>query len=85
MSSGTIVKAIPNMLGGSADLSGSNGTNLGLEALSKRTFADCGAIHFGVREHAMAALCNGIALHGGPYPLLCKHSWSSADYMRPSV
>ena len=79
-----IVKAIPNMLGGSADLSGSNGTNLGLEALSKRTFADCGAIHFGVREHAMAALCNGIALHGGLIPY-CATFLVFHDYMRPSV
>ena len=64
----TLAQKLPELLGGSADLTGSNLTD----------FADCGAvrgdrpggrhIHYGVREFAMAAVMNGIALHGGFIP-----------------
>jgi transketolase len=59
-----LVKAHPTLIGGSADLAGSNGVELKLPSQSK---AQPGGrvLHFGVREHGMGAVCNGIALHGG--------------------
>ena len=58
------------MIGGSADLTGSNNTRpKGMKALSA---ADYGGrfIHYGMREHGMAAAMNGMALHGGIIPYL---------------
>ena len=56
---------VPNFFGGSADLAPSNKSNMkGAGDFSAET-PDAGNIHFGVREHAMAAICNGIQLHGG--------------------
>jgi transketolase len=79
-----ITAAAPWVIGGSADLGGSNGTAIGLAEFSRDRFAGAGTINFGVREHSMAALCNGMALHGGVTPynatFLIFH-----DYMRPSV
>ncbi|MDH5226954.1 MAG: transketolase [Gammaproteobacteria bacterium] len=59
--------AIPEMLGGSADLTGSNNTN---HKASKSVGANTAGnyIHYGVREFGMAAMMNGIALHGGFIP-----------------
>ncbi|MFZ6182242.1 transketolase [Nannocystis pusilla] len=59
-----LVKAHPTLIGGSADLAGSNGVELKLPAQS-RTRPDGRVMHFGVREHGMAGVCNGLALHGG--------------------
>ncbi len=79
-----IVARAPWLVGGSADLAGSNGTAIGAQAITAERFAGAGTVHFGVREHAMAALCNGIALHGGlrayDATFLMFH-----DYMRPAV
>ncbi len=59
---------LPEFLGGSADLTGSNLTNWpGCVALS-RTVSDGNYIHYGVREFGMAAIMNGLALHGGFIP-----------------
>ncbi|HLT40461.1 MAG TPA: transketolase C-terminal domain-containing protein, partial [Enhygromyxa sp.] len=55
----------PTLLGGSADLAGSNGVNLPNTGSHSRRDANGRNIHFGVREHGMAGICNGIALHGG--------------------
>ena len=60
--------AIPEMLGGSADLTGSNNTNHKL-SVPVHDPADGGNyVHYGVREFGMAAMMNGIALHGGFIP-----------------
>lgn len=79
-----ITKAAPFVIGGSADLAGSNGTNLGLPSFTPERFEGAGSLHFGVREHAMGAICNGMALHGGVIPygatFLMFH-----DYMRGAV
>jgi transketolase len=79
-----IVKEAPWVIGGSADLAGSNGTQLGTGEFSPDSFANAQTIHFGVREHAMGAICNGIALHGGAVPygatFLMFH-----DYQRPAL
>ncbi len=59
---------LPELIGGSADLTGSNYTNWkGTKALSK-TVSDGNYIYYGVREFGMSAMMNGIALHGGFIP-----------------
>ncbi len=60
-----LAKAIPNLLGGSADLTGSNNTDLkGKEIFSAENYGGQ-YVHYGVREHAMAAALNGMMLHKG--------------------
>ena len=63
-----ISDALPELIGGSADLSGSNNTKTGKSKVinSKNFFGNY--IHYGVREHAMAGVMNGIALYGGLIP-----------------
>jgi len=79
-----LAPAIPNLLGGSADLSGSNKTYLnGLPAFS-REHRDGRNFHFGVREHGMGGILNGMSLHGGVIPYGGTFLVFS-DYMRPAV
>jgi len=79
-----LVDAIPELTGGSADLTGSNGTKPGnLESLSPDNFAGR-YIHYGVREHGMAAAMNGLALHGGIIPYGGTFL-VFADYCRPAI
>ena len=59
-----LVELDPLLLGGSADLAGSNGVKLSGPGQSKQEPAGRN-LHFGVREHGMAGICNGMALHGG--------------------
>ena len=59
---------LPELIGGSADLTGSNLTKWSGSAVLTRADADASYIFFGVREFAMNAICNGIALHGGFIP-----------------
>ena len=76
--------ALPEMLGGSADLTGSNNTRAkGMKALSAADYAGR-FIHYGVREHAMAAAMNGMALHGGIIPYSGTFLVFS-DYCRPAI
>lgn len=75
---------IPSLLGGSADLSGSTNTLLKGEAPLVGTSFAGRNIHFGVREHAMAAALNGMALHGGIIPYGGTFLVFS-DYMRPAI
>ena len=87
-SSGQVLNAIaphvPYLLGGSADLTGSNKTDLkGEAALTKEDFSGR-YIHFGVREHAMGGMMNGMALHGGVRPYGGTFLVFS-DYMRGAV
>ena len=60
--------ALPELLGGSADLTGSNLTNWPQCRAVSRTVADGNYLHYGVREFGMAAIMNGVALHGGFIP-----------------
>ncbi len=73
-----------NLLGGSADLTGSNNTKAA--GMTPVTAADFSGryLHYGVREHAMAAAMNGIALHGGFIPYGGTFLVFS-DYSRPSI
>ena len=79
-----LTAAVPEMVGGSADLTGSNNTRpKGMTVLSS---ADYGGrfIHYGVREHGMAAAMNGMALHGGVIPYSGTFLVFS-DYCRPAI
>ena len=79
-----IAASIGNFVGGSADLAGSNNTTIkGSGHWSAESFSG-NNIHFGIREHAMAAVCNGMILHGGVHPY-CATFLVFHDYMRPSV
>ena len=79
-----VARAVPSAVGGSADLTGSNNTRAGgMAAVSRGDFAGR-YIHYGAREHAMAACMNGIALHGGFVPYGGTFLVFS-DYARPAV
>jgi transketolase len=77
-------KAVGNLVGGSADLAPSNNTyvkdagDFGKANRLGRNF------HFGIREHGMGAICNGILYHGGLRPY-CGTFLVFSDYMRPSI
>ncbi len=79
-----LYSAIPNLIGGSADLSPSNNTRTStMSAVSPNDFSG-NYLHYGVREHAMAAIMNGISLHKGLIPysgtFLCF-----SDYAKPAI
>jgi transketolase len=75
---------IPNLIGGSADLAGSNNTDIkGAESLLPESPAGR-IVHFGVREHAMGAILNGMALHGG-VRVFGGTFLIFSDYMRPAI
>lgn len=79
-----LVKYFPSMFGGSADLAPSNNTELkGFEFFGRET-PQGKNIHFGVREFAMAAICNGISLYGGLMPF-CATFLVFSDYLKPAV
>ena len=85
-SSGTILNMIknvmPNLIGGSADLAPSNKTNMkDAGDFSKENYAGTN-LHFGVREQAMAAIGNGLALHGGLRPFVATF-FVFSDYTKP--
>jgi transketolase len=80
----TLAAEVPEMVGGSADLTGSNNTRpKGMSAYSAK---DRGGrfIHYGIREHGMAAAMNGMALHGGIIPYSGTFLVFS-DYCRPAI
>ncbi len=75
---------IPSIIGGSADLSPSTKTHLAGEKDFNSSNRSGRNLHFGIREHAMAGICNGMALHGGALPYASTFL-VFYDYMRPSV
>jgi transketolase len=79
-----IAEALPNLLGGSADLTHSNLTRAKTQQPVRHDHFEGGYIHYGVREHAMAAAMNGIALHGGFIPYGGTFL-TFADYSRPAI
>ncbi|NLJ46090.1 MAG: transketolase, partial [Treponema sp.] len=76
--------AWPNLVGGSADLTGPNSSQLPEGGVFSRANPAGRMIHYGVREHAMAAVSNGLALHGGLRPF-CATFLVFADYLRPAL
>lgn len=79
-----LAAAIPNFMGGSADLSPSNNTEIKGGGSFSADNPLGRIMHFGIREHAMGAISNGIILHGGLRPF-CATFLVFADYMRPTI
>jgi transketolase len=73
-----------HLVGGSADLTGSNKTYVDSQRIQQKDQPDGAYIHYGVREHAMAGAANGMALHGGLRPYVATFLIFS-DYLRPSL
>lgn len=80
----SISKMIPNLIGGSADLTGSNNTDFKDSGIFSSSDRKGRYIHYGVREHGMAAALNGMALHGGVIPYGGTFLVFS-DYNKPSI
>ena len=79
-----LVAAVPEMIGGSADLTGSNNTRAkGMVSVSANNYGGR-FVHYGIREHGMAAAMNGMALHGGVIPYSGTFLVFS-DYLRPAL
>ncbi|MFD8101200.1 transketolase [Nocardia fluminea] len=76
------LSTMPELVGGSADLAGSTGTECG-EVVHRQDFA-AGAIAFGIREFGMAAVLNGMSLHGG-IRVFGSTFLVFADYLRPAL
>jgi transketolase len=80
----SLVPAVPEMIGGSADLTGSNNTRTkSMKAISASDFSGR-FINYGIREHGMAAAMNGMTLHGGIIPYSGTFLVFS-DYCRPAI
>lgn len=79
-----LARAIPELVGGSADLTGSNLTRAKDQADVSADNYGGSYVHWGIREHGMAAAINGLALHGGIVPYGGTFLVFS-DYMRPSL
>ena len=80
----TLKDVVPELIGGSADLAPSNNTLLSDEDSINREKFGARNLHFGVREHAMGAILNGMALHGALRPYGGTFLIFS-DYMRPAI
>jgi len=80
----SLIPALPEMVGGSADLTGSNNTRTkSMQAITPADFSGR-FIHYGIREFGMAAAMNGMALHGGIVPYSGTFLVFS-DYSRPAI
>ncbi len=79
-----LVPVVPELIGGSADLTGSNGTRTKHHTSVSAADFKANYIHYGVREHGMAAAMNGMALHGGIIPYGATFLVFT-DYCRPSI
>ena len=79
-----LTKKIPELIGGSADLAGSNNTKTSNHKIIKPGNFHGNYIHYGVREHAMSGIMNGIALHSNLIPYGGTFLIFS-DYCRPSI
>ena len=79
-----LASVLPELVGGSADLTPSNGTALKGQPVFSRENKAGRYVHYGIREHGMAGIMNGLSLHGGIRPFGGTFLIFS-DYMRPSV
>jgi transketolase len=79
-----IADAVPSLVVGGADLTGNTGVALDGHGIFDATDRTGRLVHFGVREHAMGAAMNGMALHGGALPVGGTF-FIFSDYMRPAV
>lgn len=79
-----IVPALPEIIGGSADLAASNLTFVkGMQTITSENYAG-NNLMYGIREHAMGAIMNGLSLHGGVIPYGGTF-FVFSDYLRPSI
>ena len=79
-----LAKSMPNLLSGSADLAPSTMTNIKDADYFSPENRSGRNIRFGIREHAMAAICNGIQLHGG-LKIVCSTFFAFSDYMKCGI
>ena len=79
-----LTKNLPNLIGGSADLTGSNNTKTESQKIISPGKFNGNYIHYGVREHAMASIMNGLALHSNLIPYGGTFLVFS-DYCKPSI
>jgi transketolase len=79
-----LAKLIPNFIGGSADLAPSNKTNMSGKGDFSAEDRSGQNLHFGVREHAMAAIANGMYAHGG-LKVFCATFFVFSDYMKGAM
>lgn len=81
---GAIASHLPELIGGSADLTPSNKTDVKGRKDFQAHNPEGQYLRFGVREHGMASICNGMALHGGLRPY-CGTFLIFSDYLRPAA
>jgi transketolase len=79
-----VVDALPGVIAGSADLTNNTGVSVASFLESSHKEPAGRQVYFGIREHAMAAIANGIAAHGGLHPVVSTF-FVFADYMRPAI
>lgn len=79
-----LLSTVPALTGGSADLTGSTGTDITTTGVFSTSNRSGRQLYFGIREHAMAAIANGMALHRGAIPVIGTFL-VFADYMRPAI
>ncbi|CAL9073671.1 unnamed protein product [Musa textilis] len=80
-----LAKVLPGLLGGSADLASSNMTLLKMFGDFQKGTPEERNVRFGVREHGMGAICNGIALHSPGLLPYCATFFVFTDYMRAAI
>ncbi|GAB4825984.1 Transketolase, chloroplastic [Ancistrocladus abbreviatus] len=80
-----LVKVLPGLLGGSADLASSNMTLLKMYGDFQKATPEERNLRFGVREHGMGGICNGIALHSPSLIPYCATFFVFTDYMRAAI
>ena len=80
-----LAPVLPELIGGSADLTHSNLTELEISGDYQKGAYENRNIHFGVREHGMGAICNGIALHNSGLIPYCATFLVFTDYMRGAI
>eukprot|EP00249_Psilotum_nudum_P018976 c27048_g2_i1 orf=1-1833(-) len=80
-----LARVLPGLIGGSADLASSNMTLLKMFGDFQKDSPTERNVRFGVREHGMGAICNGIALHGGGLIPYCATFFVFTDYMRAAI
>jgi transketolase len=80
-----LAPALPELIGGSADLTHSNLTELKISGSFQKGAYENRNLRFGVREHGMGAICNGIALHNSGLIPYCATFLVFADYMRAAI
>jgi transketolase len=85
MTINALAPVLPEMIGGSADLTHSNLTEIKVSGNFQKGHYENRNLRFGVREHGMGAICNGIALHNSGLIPYCATFLVFADYMRAAI